>query len=100
MTRFGTIRVQSPRAPVRRSQPAGSVVSGESFCLYGWAGEMNIQVMAATLIVLALALLSLAPRSRKKTGIREGDVFYSGPAILQRALALECAGHFRLALLF
>jgi len=37
---------------------------------------MNIQVMAATLVVLALVLFLLAARSRKKTGIPAGEVFY------------------------
>ena len=37
---------------------------------------MNIQVMAATLVVLALVLFWLAARSRKKTGIPAGEVFY------------------------
>ena len=37
---------------------------------------MNIQVLAATLVVLALALFLLAARSRKKTGIPAGEVFY------------------------
>lgn len=37
---------------------------------------MNIQVMAATLVVLALVLFVLAARSRKKTGIPAGEVFY------------------------
>jgi CRISPR-associated exonuclease Cas4 len=39
-------------------------------------GAMNIQVMAATLVVLALVLFLLAARSRKKTGILTGEVFY------------------------
>ena len=37
---------------------------------------MNIQVMAATLVVLALVLFVLAARSRRKTGIPAGEVFY------------------------
>ena len=37
---------------------------------------MNLQVMAATLVVLALVLFLLAARSRKKTGIPAGEVFY------------------------
>lgn len=37
---------------------------------------MNIQVMAATLVVLAIVLFLLAARSRKKTGIPPGEVFY------------------------
>jgi CRISPR-associated exonuclease Cas4 len=37
---------------------------------------MNIQVLAATLVVLALVLFLLAVRSRKKTGILAGEVFY------------------------
>ena len=37
---------------------------------------MNLQVMAATLLVLALLLFLLAARSRKKTGIPAGEVFY------------------------
>ncbi len=37
---------------------------------------MNLQVMAATLLVLALFLFLLAARSRKKTGIPAGEVFY------------------------
>jgi CRISPR-associated exonuclease Cas4 len=37
---------------------------------------MNLQVMAATLVVLALFLFLLAARSRKKTGIPAGEVFY------------------------
>ena len=36
---------------------------------------MNIQVMAATLVVLALVLFLLAARSRRKTGIPAGEVF-------------------------
>jgi CRISPR-associated exonuclease Cas4 len=39
-------------------------------------GTMNLQVMAATLVVLALVLFLLAARSRKKTGIPAGEVFY------------------------
>jgi CRISPR-associated exonuclease Cas4 len=37
---------------------------------------MNLQVMATTLLVLALVLFLLAARSRKKTGIPAGEVFY------------------------
>ncbi len=37
---------------------------------------MNLQVMAATLVVLAVVLFLLAARSRKKTGIPAGEVFY------------------------
>jgi len=37
---------------------------------------MNLQVMAATLVVLALVLFVLAARSRRKTGIPAGEVFY------------------------
>jgi len=37
---------------------------------------MNIQVLAVTLVVLALVLFLLAVRSRKKTGIPAGEVFY------------------------
>jgi CRISPR-associated exonuclease Cas4 len=37
---------------------------------------MNLQVMAATLVVLALVLFVLAAQSRKKTGIPAGEVFY------------------------
>ena len=37
---------------------------------------MNIQVMAATLVVLAIVLFLLAARSRRKTGIPAGGVFY------------------------
>jgi CRISPR-associated exonuclease Cas4 len=37
---------------------------------------MNVQVMAATLIVLALVLFLLGARSRRKTGIPSGEVFY------------------------
>jgi len=37
---------------------------------------MNIQVLAATLVVLAVVLFLLAARSRKKTGISAGEVFY------------------------
>ncbi len=37
---------------------------------------MNILVMAATLAVLALVLFVLAARSRRKTGIPAGEVFY------------------------
>lgn len=37
---------------------------------------MNLQVMAATLLVLALLLFLLAARSRKKTGIPAGEVLY------------------------
>jgi CRISPR-associated exonuclease Cas4 len=37
---------------------------------------MNIQVMAATLVALAILLFLLAARSRKKTGIPAGEVFY------------------------
>ncbi len=37
---------------------------------------MNIQVLAATLVVLALVLFLAAARSRKKTGIPAGEVFY------------------------
>jgi CRISPR/Cas system-associated exonuclease Cas4 (RecB family) len=39
-------------------------------------GAMNIQVMAAALVVLALVLFPLAARSRKETGIPAGEVFY------------------------
>ena len=39
-------------------------------------GKMNLQVMAATLLVLALVLFLLAARSRKKTGIPAGELFY------------------------
>ena len=46
-----------------------------SFRLDGM-GAMNIGVMAATLAVLALVLFVLAARSRKKTGIPAGEVFY------------------------
>ncbi len=37
---------------------------------------MNLQVMAVTLIVLALVLYLLAARSRKQTGIPAGELFY------------------------
>ena len=37
---------------------------------------MNLQVMAATLVVLAIVLFLLAARSRMKTGIPAGEVFY------------------------
>jgi CRISPR-associated exonuclease Cas4 len=37
---------------------------------------MNLQVMAATLVVLAFILFLLAARSRKMTGIPAGEVFY------------------------
>jgi hypothetical protein len=37
---------------------------------------MNLQVMAATLVVLALVLFLRAARSRKKIGIPAGEVFY------------------------
>ena len=37
---------------------------------------MNLQVMAATLVVLAFVLFLLAARSRKKTGIPAGELFY------------------------
>lgn len=37
---------------------------------------MNIQMMAATLVVLAIALFLLAARSRRQTGIPAGEVFY------------------------
>jgi CRISPR-associated exonuclease Cas4 len=37
---------------------------------------MNVQLMAATLIVLALMLFLLSARSRRKTGIPSGEVFY------------------------
>jgi hypothetical protein len=37
---------------------------------------MNLQVMAATLVVLAFVLFLLAARSRKMTGIPSGEVFY------------------------
>jgi CRISPR-associated exonuclease Cas4 len=37
---------------------------------------MNLQVMAATLVVLSLVLFLLAARLRKKTGIPAGEVFY------------------------
>jgi len=37
---------------------------------------MNIQMMAATLVVLALVLFLLATRSRKRIGIPAGAVFY------------------------
>jgi CRISPR-associated exonuclease Cas4 len=37
---------------------------------------MNLQVMGATLVVLALILFLLAARSRKKTGIPAGEVFF------------------------
>jgi hypothetical protein len=36
---------------------------------------MNLQVMAATLVVLAIVLFLLA-RLRKRTGIPAGEVFY------------------------
>jgi CRISPR-associated exonuclease Cas4 len=39
-------------------------------------GKMNLQVMAATLLVLALLLFLLAARSREKTGIPAGELFY------------------------
>jgi CRISPR-associated exonuclease Cas4 len=39
-------------------------------------GAMNVQVMAATLVVLAIALFLLSGRSRRKTGIPAGEVFY------------------------
>jgi len=37
---------------------------------------MNIQVLSATLVVLAVVLFLLAARSRKKTGIPAGEMFY------------------------
>lgn len=37
---------------------------------------MNVQLMAATLIILALVLFLLSARSRRKTGIPSGEVFY------------------------
>lgn len=37
---------------------------------------MNIQTLAATLVVFAIVLFLLAARSRKKTGIPAGEVFY------------------------
>jgi CRISPR-associated exonuclease Cas4 len=37
---------------------------------------MNLQVMATTLVVLAIFLFLQAARSRKKTGIPAGEVFY------------------------
>ena len=37
---------------------------------------MNVQVMAATLFVLAIVLFLLAARSRRRTGIPAGKVFY------------------------
>lgn len=37
---------------------------------------MNLQVMAATLLVLALLLFLLAARSRRKTGITAGEIYY------------------------
>jgi CRISPR-associated exonuclease Cas4 len=39
-------------------------------------GAMNLQVMAVTLIVLALVLYLVAARSRKQTGIPAGELFY------------------------
>jgi CRISPR-associated exonuclease Cas4 len=39
-------------------------------------GKMSVQVMAATLLILALCLFLLAARSRKKTGIPAGELFY------------------------
>jgi CRISPR-associated exonuclease Cas4 len=37
---------------------------------------MNVSVMAATLVVLALVLYWLSLRSRKRTGIPSGEIFY------------------------
>jgi CRISPR/Cas system-associated exonuclease Cas4 (RecB family) len=56
------------RGPCARCDPL-------SFRLDG-LGKMNLQVMAATLLVLALLLFLLAARSRRKTGIPAGEVFY------------------------
>ena len=51
---------------------------------------MNLQVMAATLVVLAVVLFLLAARSRKKTGIPAGEVFYQDlPG--QHSSASHCA---------
>jgi CRISPR-associated exonuclease Cas4 len=54
---------------------------------------MNIQVMAATLVVLALVLFLLAARSRRKTGIPAGEVFYQDlPGQPLRSDALGISG--------
>ncbi|MBV8672744.1 MAG: Dna2/Cas4 domain-containing protein [Acidobacteriaceae bacterium] len=37
---------------------------------------MNLQVMAATLLILALVLFLLATRSRRRAGIPAGELFY------------------------
>ena len=53
---------------------------------------MNIQVMAATLVVLALVLL-LAARSRKRAGIPAGAVFYqSGQPFFGEPLRCDALG--------
>jgi len=56
---------------------------------------MNLQVMAATLLVLALVLFLLAARSRKKTGIPAGELFYqdlAGQPFLGEALRSDRLG--------
>ena len=39
-------------------------------------GEMTVLLIAATAMVLALLFFWLSARSRKKTGIPDGEVFY------------------------
>jgi hypothetical protein len=62
-------------------------------------GEMTVLLMAATAMVLALLSFWLSARSRKKTGIPAGEVFYQDlvgqpfPARDLRSLKLGISGN-------
>ena len=47
------------------------------YLLLAWVGAMNyVLLMAATAFVLAVVLFRLDVRSRRKTGIPSGELFY------------------------
>jgi hypothetical protein len=54
-----------------------SYAGSHSDCLQlAWMGEVTVLLMAATAIVIALLFFWLSGRSRKRTGIPAGEVFY------------------------
>jgi CRISPR-associated exonuclease Cas4 len=61
-------------------------------------GEMTVLLMAATAMVLAILLFWLSARSRRKTGIPAGEVFYQDlvgqpfPAMALRSAKLGISG--------
>jgi CRISPR-associated exonuclease Cas4 len=61
-------------------------------------GEMTVLLMAATAMVLAILLFWLSARSRRKTGIPAGEVFYQDlvgqpfPAVALRSAKLGISG--------